>query len=63
MARVGELVASLAGLAGLGQDPIHGAFGGEVGALVQQGGNHLGWGGVAEPLSVKHRPHRLAFGV
>ena len=63
MTRVGALVAALAGLPGLGQDAVHRALRGEVDALVQQGGDHLGWGGVAEPLRVKHRPHRLAFGV
>ena len=60
---MGELVASLAGLPGLGQEAVHGPLRGEVGALVEQGGDHLGRGGVAEPRSVKHRPHRLAFGV
>jgi hypothetical protein len=60
---VGELVASLAGLPCLGQDAVHGALRGEVGALVEQGGHDLGRGGVAEPLRVQHRPHRLAFGV
>jgi hypothetical protein len=44
MTRVGELVASLAGLPGVGQDAIHGPLRGEVGALIQQGGDHLGRG-------------------
>ena len=63
MTRVGELVASLAGLPGLGQDAVHGPLRGEVDALIQQGGHDLGRGGVAEPLRVQHRPHPLAFSV
>src|SRR6266487_6913234 len=42
MARMGELVASLAGLPGVGQDRVHGPLRGEVDALVEQGGDHLG---------------------
>jgi hypothetical protein len=63
MTGMGELVAPLAGLPGLGQDPVHGAFGGEVGALVQQGGDHFRWGDVDEPGRVEQVTDGLALRV
>ena len=36
----GGLVASLAGLPGVDQDPVHGPLPGEIDALIQQGGDH-----------------------
>src|SRR5215213_7454471 len=63
MTRVGELVASLPGLPGVGQDPVHGPLRGEVGAFVEQGGDHFRWGGVDEPGRVQHGTDGLAFSV
>jgi hypothetical protein len=60
---MGELVAPFPGLAGLGQDPVHGPLGSKIDALVEQGGDHLGRGDIDEPGCVQQLTDGLAFGV
>ena len=56
--RMGGLGAALADLVRERHHPVHGADGGQVDAVVEQDGIHLGRGLVREPLAVQHGQQR-----
>src|SRR4051812_12587490 len=60
--RMDERVAAWARLPLGRQEAVHGALGGEVGALIQEGGVHGGRGSILETLRVERLQHRRLFG-
>ena len=59
---MGGLAAALTHLAGAAQQPVERRFRAQVDAFIEQGGPHLGWGEVGEPVAVQHLEDRLLLG-
>ena len=60
--RMGGLGAALADLVRERHHPVHGADGGQVDAIIEQDGIHLGRGLVGEPLAVQQGQQRGLLG-